>query len=86
MSQNVLYVNTALEARLTMADLSLTPPSLRKRQKHYRLLIGREVEMLDIFRQLPVADQEHVLLVVRGIAWAAGPIPATIKERLPRCL
>lgn len=54
------------------ASLNLLP--LRKRQKRYRCLIGREVEMLDIFRQLPDADQERVLLVIRGIARTTGPL------------
>ncbi|MDR6230459.1 hypothetical protein QE444_002816 [Pseudomonas sp. SORGH_AS199] len=44
------------------------------RKKRYRRLIRREVEMLDIFRQLPDADQERVLLVIRGIARTTGPL------------
>ena len=57
-----------------MEQVSLTPLSLRKRQKGYRHLIGREVEVLDIFRQLPDADQERVLLIIRSFALATGPL------------
>jgi hypothetical protein len=57
-----------------MDKASLNPLPLRKRQKRYLRLVGREVEMLDIFRQLHEADQERVLLVIRGIARTTGPL------------
>ncbi len=58
-----------------MDQVILTAIGFPKRQEAYRRLIGREVEMLDTFRQLPDADQERILLVIRGIAWASGPLP-----------
>ncbi len=61
-----------------MEQVNLTPPFLRKRNKRYRRLTRREAEMLDIVRQLSDADQERVLLVLRGIAWAAGPLATSI--------
>lgn len=36
--------------------------------------------MLDTFHQLPDADQERILLVIRGIAWARGPVPRQTKS------
>lgn len=61
-----------------MEQVSLTASSLRKRHKRYRRLARREVELLDAFRQLSDVDQERMLLVVRGIAWANGPLSSKV--------
>lgn len=65
-----------------MDQVILTPPGFPQRQEACRRLIGREVEMLDIFRRLPDADQERMLLIIRGIAWACGPLPGPTKATL----
>lgn len=61
-----------------MEQVTLTPSSSRKRHKRYRRLVRREAEMLAVFRQLSDTDQERALLVLRGIAWAAGPLAAKV--------
>lgn len=57
-----------------MDQVTLPLSSSQKRHKRSRRMARREAEMLDVFRQLSDVDQERVLLIMRGIAWAAGPL------------
>ncbi len=58
-----------------MEEVSLNLPGFPERQETYQRLVDRKVEMLDIFCSLSDVDQERMLVVIRAIARAAGPLP-----------
>jgi len=64
-----------------MEQVTLSPATSNDHQSKHFQLVGSEIELIDIFRFLSDEDQERVIRVVKGMAWAVGPISTARRPR-----